>query len=245
MGGVDKEKKVSHQPTNSTLGVNHHHHYFAIATRLLVGASESVYLWRPMARAVSQTRGKREIATTTPTASRSISPREDEQPEASPSRTRPRPSYTASLQSEDLKESSPAYASPPAETQFRSHGEDSDDQLWEADCILDERGAVATGQYLVQWVGNDPSTGSRWEPTWERREDVTPLLAKEWKDKKKADPSIVGVEGKKLELAIKAKREEAKKEKKRKRDEKANNARKKAKARSTRMLMSFSGSCDC
>jgi hypothetical protein len=140
------------------------------------------------------------------------------------------------MNSSNSKGSSPGSNSeggtPPAETQFVSQGEDSDDQLWEADCILDERGPPLKGQYLVQWVGNDPATGERWEPTWERRDGVTPQLAKEWKGRKKADPSIVGVEGRKLEDAIKAAREA---EKKRKREAKATKSRKKAKGRSTRM----------
>lgn len=109
----------------------------------------------------------------------------------------------------DDEESPPA----PAETQFRSQGEDSDDQLWEADCILDERGETAKGEYLVKWVGFDPITGENWEPTWERRDGVTPLLAKEWKARKKADPDIVGVEGKKLQVARKKKQDEERRKK--------------------------------
>ena len=99
------------------------------------------------------------------------------------------------------------------ETQFRSQGEDSDDQLWEADCILDERGETAKGEYLVKWVGFDPKTGESWEPTWERRDGVTPLLAKEWKAKKKADPGLIGVEGKKLLAEQKRMKEEERRKK--------------------------------
>jgi hypothetical protein len=112
------------------------------------------------------------------------------------------------------------------ETQFRSQGEDSDDQLWEAECILDERGPPVKGEYLVQWVGNDPSTGERWEPSWEARTGVTSDLAIEWKAKKKQDPSIVGVEGEKLAAAQKAKLDEERKRKARERKAKQRSKRK-------------------
>lgn len=132
--------------------------------------------------------------------------------EAGPSRIKHSRSASAQSQSfqfESEQESSP----PPMETQFRSQGEDSDDQLWEADCILDERGETAKGEYLVKWVGNDPSTGENWEPTWERRDGVTPQLAKEWKARKKREPDIVGVEGKKLVAELRKKKEEERRKK--------------------------------
>jgi hypothetical protein len=222
---------------NSTDNIYHYHHFTSTACHS--DAAPSSGLLRVMARTISLSFGKDGKADGPEPATRPRSP--TPQLEAGPSRSRSRLSSSSSLMSHDTKESSPAH-SPPAETQFRSQGQDSDDQLWEADCILDERGPVATGQYLVQWVGHDPATGERWEPTWERREDVTPLLAKEWKDKKRADPGVVGVEGKKLEAERKSKIEAAKKEKKRKRDEKASQARKKAKARVARMSISSAGS---
>jgi len=153
-----------------------------------------------------------------------------ESKEAGPSR-RPRrtSSVTASVKVDSEYGESP---SPPMETQFRSQGEDSDDQLWEADCILDERGETAKGEYLVKWVGFDPKTGENWEPTWERRDGVTPLLAKEWKAKKKADPGIIGVEGKKLLAELKRKKEEEKKKKREAKLAKTKKGRKKSRGES-------------
>lgn len=152
------------------------------------------------------------------------------QNQAGPSRkSRPRPSTDSSL---TLSAKSDREPSPVMETQFQSQGEDSDDQLWEADCILDERGEVGTGQYLVKWVGNDPATGEGWEPTWERRDGVTPALAKEWKAKKKREPNCIGIEGKKLEAAQRAKMEAARRKK---REERLAKSKKKGKGKSTRM----------
>jgi hypothetical protein len=148
-----------------------------------------------------------------------------ESKEAGPSR-RPRQtsSITTSVKADSEYGDSP---SPIMETQFRSQGEDSDDQLWEADCILDERGETAKGEYLVKWVGFDPKTGENWEPTWERRDGVTPLLAKEWKARKKADPGIIGVEGKKLQVEMKRKKEEERKKRREARLAKTKKGRKK------------------
>jgi hypothetical protein len=153
--------------------------------------------------------------------------------QAGPSRPR-QPSDSSSA----LSPQSSRQASPIVETQFQSQGEDSDDQLWEADCILDERGEVAKGEYLVKWVGNDPATGENWEPTWERRDGVTPALAKEWKDKKKRDPNCVGIEGKKLEAAQKAKMEAARRKK---REARLAKSKRKGKGKSTRMLLITKG----
>jgi hypothetical protein len=147
-----------------------------------------------------------------------------ESKEAGPSR---RPRRTSSIASVKLDSDYGQSPSPPMETQFRSQGEDSDDQLWEADCILDERGETAKGEYLVKWVGFDPKTGENWEPTWERRDGVTPLLAKEWKARKKADPGIIGVEGKKLLAEQKRKKEEERKKKREARLAKPKKGRKK------------------
>ena len=55
---------------------------------------------------------------------------------------------------------------------------------------------------------------------------MTTALAAEWKERRRNDPSIIGVEGKKLEVAQKAKKEA---EKKRKQEEKDAQKRKKAK----------------
>ncbi|WWC89509.1 uncharacterized protein L201_004433 [Kwoniella dendrophila CBS 6074] len=71
----------------------------------------------------------------------------------------------------------------PQETQFISQSDDADN-LWEVSEILDERGARATGDYLVQWKGFDPETGKPWEPSWTKKEGCTPNLIRDWKIKK-------------------------------------------------------------
>ena len=153
--------------------------------------------------------------------------------EAGPSRTRPSRSVSAQTLSTQADSDYDARSPPPMETQFRSQGEDSDDQLWEADCILDERGETAKGEYLVKWVGFDCATGENWEPTWERRDGVTPQLAKEWKARKKIEPDIVGVEGKRLVAEQKRKKEEMRRKKHEARLAKS----KKTKGKATRELI--------
>ena len=86
------------------------------------------------------------------------------------------------------------------ETQYVSLSGDSQN-LWEAESILDERGAAGTGSYLVKWKGTDPETGKSYEPTWETKSGCTSALIWEWKRLKNADPSVVGKAGKELELA--------------------------------------------
>jgi hypothetical protein len=77
---------------------------------------------------------------------------------------------------------------------------------------------------LIQWEGVDPETGEAWKPTWERRRDVTVALAADWKEKKRKDPSVVGVVAKQMAEAQRAKQEA---EKKRKLAEKEAQSRKK------------------
>ena len=121
--------------------------------------------------------------------------------------------------------------SPPLQTQFDTQ---NSDDLWDAIAILDERGETGSGFYLIQWAGIDPDTGNAWEPTWEHRRDVTPALAAEWKQKKKLNPGIIGVEGRKLADAKKAEKEA---ERKRKREEKeAQKKKKKAKTNKRQYL---------
>lgn len=67
--------------------------------------------------------------------------------------------------------------------------------------ILDERAA----DYLLDWTDIDPQTGEQWDPTWEPKSFVSELLVEEWNERKKRDPSIVGVEGQKLKETRKAK----------------------------------------
>jgi hypothetical protein len=149
--------------------------------------------------------------------------------EAGPSR-RPRRSASSARSHSGKADSDYEDSPPPMETQFRSQGEDSDDQLWEADCILDERGETAKGEYLVKWVGQDPKTGENWEPTWERRDGVTPQLAKEWKARKKREPGIVGLEGKRLEAERQQTIEEARRKKREARLAKTKKAKAKRKS---------------
>jgi hypothetical protein len=90
--------------------------------------------------------------------------------------------------------------SPPGfpETQFQPLDDESQ-HLFEALEILDERGPPRDGEYLVRWKGTDPDTGLAWDPTWEEKKGCTDGLIEEWKAKRKADPTIVGREGKRLE----------------------------------------------
>lgn len=139
------------------------------------------------------------------------------QPQAGPSRKRRR--ATDDSQRASIK-SSPSSPGPPPETQFESQ---NSGELWDAIEILDERGQPGSGQYLIRWEGLDPDTGEPWEPTWERRRDVTMGLAAEWKIRKMADPSIIGIEGKKFHDSTKARLAA---EKKRRREEKQVKAKK-------------------
>lgn len=136
----------------------------------------------------------------------------------------PSPSPDPVSESPEVKKSASS-SSKPHETQFVN---DSDDDLWTAECILDERGPPRTGEYLIRWAGNDPATDEPWDPSWEPRSNVTRPLADEWKSKKRDNPSIIGLEGKKLEEKVKAKRA-AERAKKRKRDSVSRKPRKKPK----------------
>ena len=97
------------------------------------------------------------------------------------------------------------------ETQFEEG--DSDDELWDAEGILDERGESRTGEYLINWRGVDPRTGRPWDPTWERKNGCSDDLIRSWKARKARNPDIVGVEGKKWEDKQKEKEKKAKKAK--------------------------------
>ncbi|KAJ9093558.1 hypothetical protein QFC21_006399 [Naganishia friedmannii] len=94
--------------------------------------------------------------------------------------------------------------------------DEEDEQEWEAIAILDERtipdpsrtparskrAASSTSsrlkpvpritQYLIDWEGVDPKTGKRWPPSWEDAEGATEGLVEEWKERKLADPGLVG-----------------------------------------------------
>ncbi|QRV88600.1 hypothetical protein RhiJN_16618 [Ceratobasidium sp. AG-Ba] len=65
------------------------------------------------------------------------------------------------------------------ETQFVSQSDD-DDNLYNVEKILDERGK----KYLVQWEGNDPVTGKKWPADWVLKTDCTDDLIAEWKREK-------------------------------------------------------------
>nr|ODN82515.1 hypothetical protein L203_05322 [Cryptococcus depauperatus CBS 7841] len=102
------------------------------------------------------------------------------------------------------------------ETQFISK-DDDDDNLYDALDILDERGPKVKGEYLVKWSGVDQLTGLPWEPSWVAKNGCTDELIKDWKEKKRKDPSIVGREAKKWE-GIQRARAQKKKGTKRKRN---------------------------
>jgi len=80
-------------------------------------------------------------------------------------------------------------------TQFEA-GSDDSAVLYEARTILDERVRTlrgkSFGEFLVDWAGEDPETGKPWGPTWQKKTDCTNELIKDWKEKKAADPEIVG-----------------------------------------------------
>lgn len=99
--------------------------------------------------------------------------------------------------------------SPPAfpETQFQPLDDESQ-HLFEALEILDERGPPRDGEYLIRWKGTDPDTGLAWDPTWEEKKGCTDGLIEEWKVKRKADPTIVGREGKRWEKKQKGQKEQ-------------------------------------
>lgn len=155
-------------------------------------------------------------------------------PKAGPSRPRqsrpPKPpSSTISDPPPETQETNNATSSsaPEPETQHARESDPDPDELWEAECILDEKGPPRTGAYLVKWSGIDPATNEPYEHSWEPRSNVTWSLADEWKQRKKADPSIVGVEGKKFAEQLKAKRA-AESKKKRKRESFGKRSKKRA-----------------
>ena len=54
---------------------------------------------------------------------------------------------------------------------------------WEAERILDHRGRGFGLEYLIEWKGIDPTTGTQWEPTWERavKANISESLRASWK----------------------------------------------------------------
>ena len=64
-------------------------------------------------------------------------------------------------------------------------------QEWDVREIIDEKGPPGhEGRYLIDW--EDSPSGTAFPRSWERKDGCTPALVREWKKKKKADPSIVG-----------------------------------------------------
>jgi hypothetical protein len=54
---------------------------------------------------------------------------------------------------------------------------------WEAERISDQRGRGFGLEYLIEWKGIDPATGTQWEPTWERavKANISESLRASWK----------------------------------------------------------------
>ncbi|KAL8292084.1 hypothetical protein RQP46_001550 [Phenoliferia psychrophenolica] len=62
-----------------------------------------------------------------------------------------------------------------------TEGESASQKLWPVKEILGEK----RNAYLLQWAGIDPSTGEEWKPSWESKDNATPVLVAEWTQKKK------------------------------------------------------------
>lgn len=60
-------------------------------------------------------------------------------------------------------------------------------QEWRAECILEERRLRGHLQYLIQWIGTDPTTGRDYSPTWEPASNANRPLREEWEQKKACD----------------------------------------------------------
>ena len=88
-------------------------------------------------------------------------------------------------------------------------------QEYEAVRILDEKGpAGPSGKYLIEWA-NDPNSSQPYEPSWEGKNGCNDELVKDWKERKAADPGIVGQHGGELEENVMANENELKSRKRR------------------------------
>ncbi|CAN9245282.1 unnamed protein product [Alternaria alternata] len=68
-----------------------------------------------------------------------------------------------------------------------SESEPTNDTLWAAERILDEKTIRGVRTYHIQWKGLDPETGKAWEPTWEPEENANDLLVAHWEQEKARD----------------------------------------------------------
>lgn len=76
--------------------------------------------------------------------------------------------------------------------QKKTHESQSSEELWEVRGILDERGGRGSkGEYLLDWEDN-PDTGEKYDPSWEPKINATDATIKEWKERIKEDPTLVG-----------------------------------------------------
>lgn len=85
-------------------------------------------------------------------------------------------------------------SSPSSSSSSSSSGSDSDSEKdaasngslaeWEATRILAQRGQGFGFEYLIEWNGIDPSTGQRWEPSWEKANYASETLRKSWEKEK-------------------------------------------------------------
>ncbi|CAN9220837.1 unnamed protein product [Alternaria sp. RS040] len=68
-----------------------------------------------------------------------------------------------------------------------SESEPTNDTLWAAEHILDEKIIRGVRTYHIKWKGLDPETGKAWEPTWEPEENANDLLVAHWEQEKARD----------------------------------------------------------
>lgn len=60
----------------------------------------------------------------------------------------------------------------------------SSDAYWEAEDILAERRRSGKKEYLIQWKGKDPKTGTNWNPNWEPEVNANAVLVASWETRK-------------------------------------------------------------
>ena len=74
------------------------------------------------------------------------------------------------------------------ESQHSHHsGHSSQDQVWQARAILEEKVIKGKKYYLIDWEGIDPTTGKKYEPSW--GDKPTKALLKDWLETRKSRAS--------------------------------------------------------
>ena len=66
----------------------------------------------------------------------------------------------------------------------KDEASNNSEKEWEATRILVQRGQGFGLEYLIEWNGIDPSTGKRWEPSWEKAKYASETLRKSWEKEK-------------------------------------------------------------